>query len=307
MKNILLLGGSGFVGKGLWSCLGSQRATSTWCTTPIEGGVHFDALTMSLAEIPGYPDYFSHAILLLGETNPDACAADPEACHHLNVEATVRIIDQLLDANITPIFCSTEVVFNGQKGNYIESDTPDPLLRYGQYKLEIERYLQKRGTDKSLVVRLARVFGSHPNDGTLFTGLLGQVQKNHPFACASDQIFSPIHMTEVAQLLEIAMVRELRGLFHLAGPQPISRREALEMVIQNYHHVTGYRMTTEITYRSLRDFPAREPRPLNVSMMPDKLLDATGFSLRSPASWCRQIVSKICFPFHNTPNRKIPP
>ncbi|HSG32236.1 MAG TPA: sugar nucleotide-binding protein [Thermodesulfobacteriota bacterium] len=39
------------------------------------------------------------------------------------------------------IFISTDLVFDGKKGNYTESDKPNPVMPYGQYKAEMEREL----------------------------------------------------------------------------------------------------------------------------------------------------------------------
>ena len=271
--------------------LGRERTTATYCTTPVEGALYFDVLTMSLTEISGFPHLFSHAVLLFGESRPDACAADPGYARRLNVEATIQIIGQLDDAGVVPVFLSTEAVFDGRQGGYVESDRPGPLYLYSRQKHEVEQFLEKRRDNGALIFRLARVFGSQPGDGTLFTKLLDQIRKARPFFCAGDQLFSPVHVQEVAQLVACAMQRNLRGLYHLAGPRPISRREALEMVIQSYRRTTGQEPEVLVTFKPLRDFSTLEPRPLDVSMKPDKILAATGLTLQTPEVWCRRIVA----------------
>ncbi|NIP38029.1 MAG: sugar nucleotide-binding protein, partial [Candidatus Dadabacteria bacterium] len=36
---------------------------------------------------------------------------------------------------------STDLVFDGKKGDYTESDTPSPVMPYGRYKAEMEKEL----------------------------------------------------------------------------------------------------------------------------------------------------------------------
>lgn len=75
--------------------LGPARAVGTYNTHSFPGGIHFDATTMALGTRITEPERFSHAVILLSDTNPDRCARHPEVAHLLNVESICRVIDQL--------------------------------------------------------------------------------------------------------------------------------------------------------------------------------------------------------------------
>lgn len=193
MRNmyVLILGGSSYIGQHLWSRLGPDKAIATYYTNPIPGGMYFDSLSMDLADIIDTPETISHAVILFGDTNPETCAADKAKSQALNVDSIKRVLEYLRYWRIKPIFISSEHVFDGTKGNYIESDPVTPILTYGQQKAEIERYLQDH-FDEFVIIRLAKVFGAHRGDGTLFTNWLDDINRRQIIYCAHDQIFSPI-------------------------------------------------------------------------------------------------------------------
>ena len=140
-KKILILGGSGYVGRHLFKKLGAQRAIATYHNRFLEGGVHFDSLNMNLSQIVKDASDISHAVILLGDIYPHSCAVDPQKSNKLNIASIQKIIDDLTKWNIKSIFASSEYLFDGEKGYYREDDPPTPILLYGKQKLAIENYL----------------------------------------------------------------------------------------------------------------------------------------------------------------------
>ena len=54
----------------------------------------------------------------------------------------IRLLDQLWDRNMVPIFLSTDAVFDGSQGGNTEEGECYPLTVYGRQKLEAENYLR---------------------------------------------------------------------------------------------------------------------------------------------------------------------
>ena len=79
-KKVLILGSSGFIGKHLFEELGKENAIATYHSRSIEGGIHFDALSMKLSDIVKNPSNISVAIILLGNTKIDSCAEYHSHC-----------------------------------------------------------------------------------------------------------------------------------------------------------------------------------------------------------------------------------
>lgn len=291
MKNrkILLLGGSSYVGKRLFARLGTRRAIATYYKTPIENGVYFDSVSMDLSEVLERPGTISHAVILLGDTNPETCAKDIKKSYFLNVKSIKRIIDYLKGQQIKPVFISSDCVFDGAKGNYIEEDVANPILTYGKQKLEVEKYLQKT-CRHYVIARLSKVFGSELDDNTLFTEWLDAIVRRRTIRCAVDQVFSPIYVEDVVGSITRLIQNDCSGIFHVAGSAAFTRMELLKMLLS---HVSRYSsLSAKIVACSIHDFKLREKRPLNISMVPKKLINATGIEMSDIASICSDLVKR---------------
>ena len=284
---VLLLGGSSFVGRALFDRLGPARATPTYHRHPVPHGVPFDACTTRVSDAVENPEAYSHAVILLGDTDPESCAADTARSNAVNVEGLIAVIEELVSWQIKPIFLSSEFVFDGAKGNYVETDPVNPILTYGHQKVTVEQYLQER-LDDYAIVRLAKVYGRRPGDGTLFANWLQALETQRVIPCASDQVFSPVLVDDVVEALVRLIERDSQGLFHLGGPQAHSRLELLQMLVAAVREQRP--VDVEISPRSIHDFPLQERRPLDVSLRSDKLIAATGIVLCSAQEACRAIV-----------------
>ncbi|MBM4439482.1 MAG: sugar nucleotide-binding protein [Candidatus Rokubacteria bacterium] len=289
-RRVLVLGASSFIGRRLFARLGADAAYGTYAHRPVPGGVRFDAETMDLAAVIERPAELSHAVLLLGNTNPDACARDLAGSRRLNVTAIAQIVDRLAEWGVMPVFLSTEAVFDGRRGRYVESDVVGPLMAYAAQKVEIERHLATRGP--GLVVRLARVYGSARGDGTLFTGWLEQAERGEAIRCASDNVLSPIHVDDVVATLLTLIRGGHTGTFHVAGEEPRTRLALLETLLAEY----GRRRASAARAIPCRlaDFATLEPRPRDISLDPAKAIAATGVRPRTVVTACREIVDAWC-------------
>lgn len=283
----LIVGASGTLGASLRRTLGENASIATYCRTPIPGGIYFDVLTMSLSAVLGEAGPVAHAFLFHGTTNIDACARDPDGSHQLNVESTCRLIDQLAERGIMPVFASSDAVFQGSRGVCTEDDAPDPILTYGRQKLEVEQHLSRRG-GKWLVVRLAKVVGTRVR-GDMLEEWMESLDSGHSIRCAYDQVLSPVHIDDVAQSLVGLAAGSHTGLFHLAGPNVLTRWELLQMLIEE---VRRYRhCAPSLVSCSLREFDFAEPRPLDSSMSGVKLETALHRRCMSMEDACKRAAS----------------
>jgi dTDP-4-dehydrorhamnose reductase len=285
---ILILGASKNVGRHLLARLGS-RAVATVNRSTMPGAIPFDALHMDLAGIlDGYPS-LTKAVILYGETDPEVCAADPEGAEALNVVSLKRAIDTLAHRGLYIIFMSSQFVFDGTKGNYTEADEPHPILLYGVQKMKIERCLTDN-CDRFAVLRLSKAVGDVPRDRTLFPNWVDDILSGRQtIRVATDQILSPIYTPDVVEGLIRTLDLELRGVYHLSGDGAYGRHELLELLLTELRKKVT--VSVEIIPCSIRDFPVREPRPVDVSLKPDKLVAATSLPLTSMAEVCRRTVA----------------
>ena len=70
-----------------------------------------------------------------------AAQSNPDLARRVNVGVTELLAG--LAADIPFVFFSTDLVFNGRKGNYVETDAPNPLHLYGETKAAAEEIVLK--------------------------------------------------------------------------------------------------------------------------------------------------------------------
>lgn len=278
------------MGRHLFARLGVDRAVATYCRNHIQGGVYFDSVRMQLPDIIKRPEEISCAAILLGDTDPEACAMDIKKSQAVNVKKIRSILDYLKGWRIKPVFTSSEFVFDGTHGNYVETDPVSPILTYGRQKVEIEKYIRDNFSE-FIILRLAKVYGSQLGDGTIFANWIEAIKKGATtLQCAYNQRFSPVYVSDVVQAFIRTAENGLNGIFHLAGERSFLRIELLNMLlscIQEYKPVK-----IKVVPRSIHDFKLREKRPLDVSMRPDKLIKAAGIKLHQAEAICREMVKE---------------
>lgn len=67
------------------------------------------------------------------------------------------------------VLISTDYVFDGIRGNYAETDKPNPVNFYGLTKLEAERIVAET-LPEALIVRTSVLYGGTPANSTLQHG-----------------------------------------------------------------------------------------------------------------------------------------
>jgi len=288
-KKVLILGGSSFIGRHLYSRLGEKKAVATYFNTPIPQGIYFDSLSMSLSDTGQDLNSISHAVILLGDTNPETCFSYYERSQLLNVDSIKRIIDELVRWDIKIIFTSSEFVFDGTQGQYRETDPVSPILIYGSQKSEVEKYIQEKSSDY-VIARLAKVCGDELGDGTLFTNWMDAMDRVDRLKCARDQVFSPIYVGDVVESIMSLMEGDCRGIFHVSGAKSYARIELLNMLKR--HMSRDFSVKVSVESCSIRDFDLREKRPLDTSMNSAKLVEETGVQLTDMDTLCQRIVLK---------------
>ena len=267
-QTTLLLGASGFFGPALCDAFGSAGAVATHFSHANAGSLYFDARSTLLADlISRLPSKPAAAVILLGITNIDACARDPSGTAEINVRSIIRVIGELRALGITPVFASSDGVFGGTRALWTEEDAAHPILEYGRQKLTVERYLSSLAPPW-LIVRLPKLLARDSNPRCMLTGWIEALGRQEKIVCATDQYFTPAAAADAAQAIAILVRSKAQGLFHLGGPERLSRRALLGAVLNEYRQFATPRAA--IVECSLHDIPVFEPRPLDTSLSSER-------------------------------------
>lgn len=160
-------------------------------------------------------------------TSVDGAEENPERARQVNVEGTRHIAKAAERTNAHLVYISTDYVFDGVKGNYSESDKTNPVNVYGATKLEGE-YIANSLDAPTTILRTSVVFdGAHQN---FFTWAISELQQNDEVDAVTDQIASPTYAPNLAEICIEAVKENRTGIYHAAGPDQISRYDALIQV-----------------------------------------------------------------------------
>ena len=101
----------------------------------------------------------THVIHTAAMTNVDQCELQPEACDLINRQAVFMLAKYCQLHHIHLQLLSTDFVFDGQDGPYVETDAPNPLSVYARSKVEAEKILQQTEALSYSIVRTIIVYG----------------------------------------------------------------------------------------------------------------------------------------------------
>lgn len=286
----LIIGASGFIGTRLRTILGPAGAVATYNSHPFDGGFTFDAIRDRLSDrILRCNAGLTHALILHGITNIDACAKDPAGTKRINVDSIRNIVDELADHGIQPVFFSSDAVFDGTRGMWTEEDDARPILTYGRHKLEVENYLLDQGRPH-ITVRMSKVLTAIAGGGDMLDQWMNLLEEGGEIRCARDQVFSPVDVDDAINAILRLIESGRTGLFHVCCPRPVSRLGLLNMLAEE---VATFRdISAKIRPCSIRDFDFAETRPLDTSMSPAKLYATLGRPFDDLREVCKQAVAR---------------
>jgi dTDP-4-dehydrorhamnose reductase len=156
--------------------------------------------------------------------NVDACESQPELAQRVNTELPGELAALAAEFDCKMLHISTDAVFNGEKGNYTEEDTPAPLSVYARTKLAGEEAVLK-ANPRAIVARvnfygwsitgrrsLAEFFYSHLAAGETMKGF-------------TDVHFCPLEVHDLSDLLLEMAAKDLQGIYHVVSGESFSKFE----------------------------------------------------------------------------------
>lgn len=241
MKTVLVLGASGMLGNAVLRLLsqssdlrvlGTLRSSGAKRLLPPElrdsllTGVdveHFDSLAQVIAQ--STPDVIINCI---GVVKQLAQADDPLTALPINSMLPHRLARLCEIAKARLVHVSTDCVFSGSKGSYIESDEADARDLYGRSK-----YLGEVDYAHAITLRTSIIGHELEGARSLLCWFLAQSGSVRGFSKA---VFSGLPTVELARVIRdhVLPLPQLHGLYHVSAA-PINKYELLKLVAQAYH------------------------------------------------------------------------
>ena len=271
----LVIGASGFIGSHLMNELrrSGHEVIGTSSHEGVDGLLKFDLLVDTLTKaIPrrflelGDPPVI---VLAAVQGNMDRCLADPHTSRLINVAKPIALIRHAMSYGAPVLFLSTGHVFDGTLGNRIESDPIKPVNEYARQKLEVEQFLQDEYPN-ALIARMDKVVGETSRHHHLLTEWWELARDHMPIVCVEGMEISPTSVNDISKGLKLAAERGLRGIFHLAGPDRMTRAE-----LANRFCAIG-NVKSPVVEKPLSAFGFLDGRALRSSLNGNKFQDAIG-------------------------------
>lgn len=210
--------------------------------------------------------------------NPE-CDANPALAWKLNVDVTSMLAE--LAADITFIFLSSDLVFDGKQASYVETDAPNPLGVYAKTKEAAEKVVL--ANSRHFVVRTSLNGGYSPTRDRGFNQQMRQAwQAGKAITLFTDEYRCPIAASVTARALWELAHRGQPGIYHLAGRQLMSRWEVGQCVAARCPE-----LHPKIIAESIRNYQG-PPRPASLCLDCAKIQKILSFPLPSLPEWMEQ-------------------
>jgi dTDP-4-dehydrorhamnose reductase len=286
MKTVLITGSNGLLGQKLISIATSTDSINLIATSkganryPLSGGYSYAEMDISdtsvIEEVVSLykPDVIINTAAI---TNVDICHVERALCSEINVEAVRKLIDVCERKQIHLIHLSTDFVFDGLEGPYVEDAEPNPVSYYGTSKLKAESLL-KGSKCTWTIIRTVLVYGITENmsRSNIVLWVKDSLENGKPIKVVDDQWRTPTLAEDLAIGCLLAAEKRAEGIYHISGKDMLTVHGIAESVADFWG--LDKSLITPVSSASLNQ---EAKRPLKTGFVLDKAINELGYSPRS--------------------------
>lgn len=164
-----------------------------------------------------------------GNKNVRFCEDHPEEAHRINALGTQNIARacRRIGAHLT--YLSTDLVFEGVRGDYQEAELPCPKLAYGRSKLHGETFAREELAD----VAICRSGGIYGKGSPLLGWFLAEIDAGRTVECFVNVFNTPTYAENLAEMIDKVIAKRLGGVFHTVGRDRVSRFEFFQSYVNS--------------------------------------------------------------------------
>ena len=166
-------------------------------------------------------------------TNVDVCEENKQECDVLNVDVVKYLKEYSEENNTHLIHLSTDFIFDGEKGFYKETDTPNPLSYYGLSKLKSEEILTKSNIDYTIIRTIlvyGKVFDMSRNNIVLWVRKM--LSEGKEITIVNDQYRMPTYVEELALACKLSIDKKATGIFNVSSNTLLSVYEISQQIAE---------------------------------------------------------------------------
>ena len=286
LKKVLVIGANGFLGTHLLEFRNAENLSKQ--------NLHLVAADLSNSNLPSdipfqiidITNYYQtykiiskicpeFIVLTAAMTNVDQCEVNRKLAEKINVTGAQNVVKICKKIQSKLVFLSTDFVFDGEKKRgyyYTETDIPNPLSYYAKTKYRAELIISGSEIDY-LICRTAVLYGWYKIKLNFITWILNNLKQNNKISLITNQINSPTHVVNLAQIILKLIEKNAKGIYNTAGNCALNRYE----IALKCAEVFGYNKNLIIP---VDFFEQKAIRPKNVGLDISKLKKLIGTELK---------------------------
>jgi dTDP-4-dehydrorhamnose reductase len=205
------------------------------------------------------PDAVIHTAAM---ANIDVCQNNQERAEQVNIGITKTIARLSHESGAKMILCSTDTVFDGTKGNYLETDAPNAVNFYAETKVKAEQIVLST-SNKNVVARLSLVMGLPVmgQGNSFLADTIEKLKKGIQIPFPANEIRTPIDVVTLGSALVELAGNQYGGIIHLAGSTKINRYQMAREIAATLGYSPELILSTDSNAME-----GRAPRPNDASM-----------------------------------------
>lgn len=276
---IFITGATGMLGRVLLKDLSKNKKNSIYAVSRFKQNnfsnininwIYFDLINLKqlsyyLNEIK--PHLIIHCAALV---NVDRCEEIKEYTDQLNKRFVEIVNNNTFRTKI--IFISSDSVFDGFRGDYIELDKTNPLNYYAKSKVEAEEKLIK--SKLSYLIIRTNIFGYHlPKSSSLVEWAIDKLSSNESIGGFEDVYFNPLYVDQLSEIIIKLIDIKVEGILNIASDTKLNKYDFLLEIAD----VFGFDKKL-VKKKSVKEVEFKARRPQNTTLNTDLLNEIIGFT-----------------------------
>ncbi len=215
MKKILIIGIDSYIGSNLRKYLTTNNVDVYGTTNKklkIKKKIYY--LNLKKPKLNFLNINIDAAVICASITNLKKCETKPQESKIINVTNTIKLLKFLESKPIFTLYISSNLVFNGKKSFYSVLDRPNPISKYGKYKLLVEKFIKSKKYKNYSILRLTKVIGGNSK---FIKYLESKINRKQIINYEKDYYLSPIKIEKVCEAISKLLIKKNKGIFQIGG------------------------------------------------------------------------------------------
>jgi len=215
-------------------------------------------------------------------TNVDLCERDRTLARNVNCIGLQNLV-KYSKKNTKIIHFSSDYVFDGSKGCYVEEDPTSPVNFYGKTKLEAENFLIGCNR-KSLIIRINGLYSSKLKNKNFFSFIYNSLNARKKISVVNDQLSNPTLVDLLPEVVMKAILLDATGVVHYGSCNIISRYDFAKEICNVFR--LNFKLIEKISTHKLQQLALR---PLNTGLDTSKIENLLGINTYD-TKYCLELI-----------------